>query len=124
MSIDDRISIARSTWGFSAPDRQPWMAEGVCGSTDPEAFFPDKGGSTRIAKRICIGCPVVAECLQYALDNDERFGVWGGYSERERRQLRRGVVVKRSLTNKPNRKANGHGYACKCLECRPRVVPA
>ena len=48
----------------------------------PEAFFPEKGGSTREAKRICHGCEVQAECLEYALGNDERFGIWGGLSER------------------------------------------
>lgn len=64
-----------------------WMAEGLCSQTDPEAFFPDKGESTRAAKDVCRGCPVAAECLDYALANNERFGVWGGLSERERRRL-------------------------------------
>ena len=67
-----------------------WQAYAECATTDPEAFFPEKGGSTKAAKRICHDlCPVRAECLEYALANDERFGVWGGYSERERRKLRR-----------------------------------
>lgn len=64
-----------------------WMALAVCPQTDPEAFFPEKGGSTRQAKAICAGCDVRPECLEYALDNDERFGIWGGYSERERRKI-------------------------------------
>ena len=50
-------------------------------------FFPDKGESARPAKRVCAGCEVRAECLQEALDRGERFGVWGGLSERERRAL-------------------------------------
>lgn len=62
---------------------------GLCAQTDPEAFFPEKGGSTREAKRICAGCDVRAECLEYALAHDERFGVWGGLSERERHRLTR-----------------------------------
>jgi WhiB family transcriptional regulator, redox-sensing transcriptional regulator len=61
----------------------------LCAETDPEAFFPEKGGSFREAKRICTGCEVRAECLEYALANDERFGVWGGLSERERHRIRR-----------------------------------
>lgn len=78
----------------SAPDtRDQWQPKAVCSQTDPEAFFPEKGGSTRDAKRICGLCPVRQECLDYALDNDERFGVWGGLSERERRRLSRGVSV-------------------------------
>lgn len=66
-----------------------WQTDALCAQTDPEAFFPEKGGSTREAKRICDGCEVRSECLDYALANDERFGIWGGLSERERRKLRR-----------------------------------
>lgn len=66
-----------------------WMLEARCLDADPEAFFPEKGGSTREAKRICAICPVQQDCLSYALDNDERFGIWGGMSERERRRLKR-----------------------------------
>ena len=68
---------------------QGWQERALCAETDPEAFFPEKGGSTREAKKICTGCEVRAECLEYALANDERFGIWGGLSERERRRLRR-----------------------------------
>ena len=59
-----------------------WQSEALCAQTDPEAFFPEKGGSTREAKRVCVGCDVRAACLEYALANDERFGIWGGTSER------------------------------------------
>lgn len=66
-----------------------WRTDALCAQTDPEAFFPAKGGSTRDAKRICQRCPERAECLEFALEHDERFGVWGGLSERERRRLRK-----------------------------------
>jgi len=69
-----------------------WQDRALCAQTDPEAFFPEKGGSTREAKRICQGCEVRAECLEYALHKDERFGIWGGLSERERRRIKRGIV--------------------------------
>ncbi|WP_225753660.1 WhiB family transcriptional regulator [Actinotalea sp. Marseille-Q4924] len=69
-----------------------WQERALCAQTDPEAFFPEKGGSTREAKRVCTGCEVRAECLEYALANDERFGIWGGLSERERRKLKKRVV--------------------------------
>ena len=69
-----------------------WQDRALCAQTDPEAFFPEKGGSTREAKRICTTCPVRAECLEYALANDERFGIWGGLSERERRRLKKSAV--------------------------------
>ncbi|MBB3035627.1 WhiB family redox-sensing transcriptional regulator [Hoyosella altamirensis] len=71
---------------------EEWQDRALCAQTDPEAFFPEKGGSTREAKRICLGCEVRDECLEYALANDERFGIWGGLSERERRRLKRGIV--------------------------------
>jgi WhiB family redox-sensing transcriptional regulator len=69
-----------------------WQERALCAQTDPEAFFPEKGGSTREAKRICQGCEVRDRCLEYALANDERFGIWGGLSERERRRLKRGII--------------------------------
>jgi WhiB family redox-sensing transcriptional regulator len=80
---------------FDGPRYEPWMDEARCAQADPEAWFPEKGGSTRDAKRICNGargvdgCEVREQCLRYALDQDERFGIWGGLSERERRRLRR-----------------------------------
>lgn len=67
---------------------ESWRLDALCAETDPEAFFPEKGGSTREAKRVCVGCDVRTECLEYALANDERFGIWGGLSERERRRVR------------------------------------
>ncbi len=66
-----------------------WQKDGLCSQTDPEAFFPEQGGSTRDAKKVCASCDVQSECLDYALRNDERFGIWGGLSERERRKLKR-----------------------------------
>jgi WhiB family redox-sensing transcriptional regulator len=67
----------------------PWQERARCRQHDPEVFFPEKGGSSREAKRICADCPVRIECLNYALRRDERYGVWGGMSERERRRLKR-----------------------------------
>ncbi len=68
---------------------QPWYKRAACLGADADAFFPEKGGTTRAAKRICAPCTVQTECLAYALANDERFGVWGGLTERERRRLKR-----------------------------------
>ena len=69
-----------------------WQERSLCAQTDPEAFFPEKGGSTREAKKVCVGCEVRSECLESALENDERFGIWGGLSERERRKLKKRAV--------------------------------
>ncbi|WP_024441454.1 WhiB family transcriptional regulator [Mycobacterium sp. UM_WGJ] len=71
---------------------EQWQDRALCSQTDPEAFFPEKGGSTREAKKICQRCSVRSECLEYALAHDERFGIWGGLSERERRRLKRGII--------------------------------
>ena len=69
-----------------------WQERSLCAQTDPEAVVPEKGGSTREAKKVCVGCDVRSECLEYALANDERFGIWGGLSERERRKLKKRAV--------------------------------
>lgn len=66
-----------------------WQEQALCAQTDPESFFPEKGGGTRDAKKTCLACDVRPECLEYALENDERFGIWGGLSERERRKLKK-----------------------------------
>ena len=66
-----------------------WLGLALCAQTDPEAFFPEKGGSTREAKKVCLSCEVRVECLEFALAQDERFGIWGGLSERERRRLKK-----------------------------------
>ena len=65
-----------------------WTEQALCAEVDPEIFFPEKGGSTRDPKRICRPCDVRAECLEFALDSGEKFGVWGGFSERERRAMK------------------------------------
>ncbi len=88
--MDDMLdAVARSSREM---DAEQWQERALCAQTDPEAFFPEKGGSTREAKRICQGCEVRDECLEYALAHDERFGIWGGLSERERRRLKRGII--------------------------------
>ena len=65
----------------------PWRDQALCAQADPEEFFPEKGGSTARAKAICRACPVAAECLQWALDHEERWGIWGGLSVKERARL-------------------------------------
>jgi WhiB family redox-sensing transcriptional regulator len=64
-----------------------WYDDALCAQTDAECFFPEKGSSSAVAKATCSLCPVRAECLDYALDNGERYGIWGGVAERDRRKL-------------------------------------
>jgi WhiB family redox-sensing transcriptional regulator len=91
LSADAIERLPLDVFGLAEADRaeERWQDNALCAQTDPDAFFPDKGGSTREAKKTCRSCEVRAECLEYALEHDERFGIWGGLSERERRRLRR-----------------------------------
>lgn len=79
---------------FDLLQRPDWMAQAACRGIDPNLFFPTRpqgegtGGEMAAAKDVCQGCPVREVCLDYGMD--ERFGVFGGKSERERRRLRRG----------------------------------
>lgn len=69
-------------------ERPGWFDDAACRGLDPELFFPERGEPTKPAKTICRTCRVREECLEYALVNVERFGVFGGMSERERRRIR------------------------------------
>ena len=66
-----------------------WVKEALCAEVDPIIFFPEKGDNTSPAKRVCMACNVRVQCLEYSLKNDERFGIWGGLTEFDRRKLRR-----------------------------------
>jgi WhiB family redox-sensing transcriptional regulator len=90
---DTAAATRRSAWGLESADTDNWRDRSLCNQVDPEMWFPDKGGSTKEAKKVCQGCEVRTECLQYALDHDERFGIWGGLSEPERRKLKRGAAA-------------------------------
>ena len=76
-----RPATARSTWV------KDWAQHGVCTRTaEPDAMFV-RGAAQQKAKQVCIGCPVIAQCLADSLDNHTEFGVWGGMTERQRRAL-------------------------------------
>ncbi|ABS03252.1 WhiB family transcriptional regulator [Kineococcus radiotolerans] len=66
-----------------------WMQDALCAQVDTDVFFPEQGESSRPAKAICARCEVRDQCLQLALDNGERHGVWGGIAERPRRDMSR-----------------------------------
>jgi WhiB family redox-sensing transcriptional regulator len=72
-----------------------WQVNARCTEVDPEIFFPERGGSSRAARAVCADCKVRLECLEYALNNKEQFGIWGGTSERERRRLRKERTLRR-----------------------------
>lgn len=74
--------------GLASDEAQSWRDYAACAETDPEIFYPEKGESNHAAKKVCAGCFVREQCLAYAVDNVETFGVWGGLSEQQRRKLR------------------------------------
>lgn len=81
------------------PEEKTWQDDANCLGVDPDLFFPERGVSTREAKEVCRGCVVREECLEHALANGEKFGIWGGMSERERRRIRRArATTRRSAT--------------------------
>lgn len=105
-------------------NREPWVEQALCAQIDSEIFFPEKGRSTKEAKRICGMCPVRLECLQAALDREERFGVWGGLSERERRKLTKPKHRPDPPSRLPIDIGNlthgthaGYNAGCKCRPC-------
>ena len=68
-----------------------WRELAACRGTDPDLFFPERGdfNGHMAAIKVCNTCPVIEQCLQYALDANELDGVYGGKSGRERRRIRR-----------------------------------
>lgn len=68
--------------------RQDWMNDAACRGMPTDLFFPQRGEPLNQIRAVCAGCRVAAECLEYALTNTDKFGVWGGKSEKERRKLR------------------------------------
>lgn len=86
--------MTQGTEWLSLINREPWQADAVCLTVDQgDLFYPEKGSSTRDAKTVCQHCPVIEECLSFALRTDQGWGVWGGRSERERFRIKRGEDV-------------------------------
>lgn len=98
-----RSTVAAAGLSYrTAPDH--WQEQGLCAQVGWAAFFPEKGEPAEAAKRICAGCGVRAECLEYALTERIAEGVWGGTTERERRKIRR--QRRRTPTQRQGERAN------------------
>lgn len=77
-----------------------WLSAGACQSADPEIFFPVSGARAcaaqiEQARRICGGCLVRRECLDYAMNNGESHGIWGGTTPEDRTRTRRSEAARR-----------------------------
>jgi WhiB family transcriptional regulator, redox-sensing transcriptional regulator len=91
---ETELTVIRSS------DDATWMARSRCRGMNPAVFFPTDGAGFEAARRVCLECPVRAECLEYALANHIDQGAWGGTSERERRRIlrrRRALVARERL---------------------------
>jgi WhiB family redox-sensing transcriptional regulator len=86
--------LYRSLIDALAVDDLSWQDYSNCRGADANLFFPERGASTRKAKAICTACEVRAECLEFAIQQGEKFGIWGGLSERERRRIRKERAAK------------------------------
>lgn len=85
------MSLTRWFDDYDRPADVAWMGQAACKGVDASLMFPARGESDKEAKALCAGCPVRAQCLGYAMNRNHIVGVWGGTSERERRQIRRGL---------------------------------
>lgn len=84
-----RLLIEMLRPGRGRPGLGEWVRRGRCAEVDPELWFPPSHGfSDKAAKEVCAGCEVRAQCLAYAVEADEEFGVWGGLNRAERVRLR------------------------------------
>lgn len=69
-----------------------WKLDGACNEVGTELFYPEKGDNAGPAVRICCSCPVLEQCRRHALDNHEDFGVWGGLTVTQRREIRQATA--------------------------------
>ncbi len=91
----------------------------ACAEIGGDDWFPEIGGSTREIKRVCSTCEIVEQCLLWALDNKELFGVWGGLTLRERNKLRRQRKPRPINHGRPGGSAAHRGRGEKpCETCR------
>jgi WhiB family redox-sensing transcriptional regulator len=93
--LTSKLAALVATQRFTGPSERRWQEEANCLGVDPDLFFPERGASTREAKAVCRSCEVRVDCLEYALAHGEKFGIWGGLSERERRRVRRQRALER-----------------------------
>lgn len=88
--------------GSAMSDPRDWITDGACFLSFDDRFYPARGDSNKEAKAICFDmCSIREICLEHALTKPERFGIWGGTSERERQEMRRlrNEEARQELTN-------------------------
>lgn len=91
-TMNDIFEGMRSALVVPITEERPWAAFAACRNRDPDTFFPVTPDGEREAIRICGGCPVAIDCLEFALETRIRFGIWGGMTEKQRRNLNRRIA--------------------------------
>ena len=116
-----------------------WMGFAACAEVGDDFWFPEKGGSSKAAKSVCMRCEVRGACLDYALDERIPHGIWGAKSERERREILRERREHEAILAAGEKICTGchevkpldgpHGfyplrgwYEPQCKDCRRRAV--
>jgi WhiB family redox-sensing transcriptional regulator len=90
---------ALSGW---APVRRPdWRDDALCAGRETDVWFPEGDQPTIIAKSICRRCPVRADCLAHAIEQGERYGIWGGFTEHTRALLVARIAARTGATATP-----------------------
>lgn len=89
--VDHRRACSLPGAAFGDGDRPEWQQQAECRNYPHLDWYTNRGESTQLQQQICMGCPVRSECLEYALANREKWGIWGGKSERQRIRIRRGI---------------------------------
>jgi WhiB family redox-sensing transcriptional regulator len=102
----------------------PWMAAAACSGLSTDLFHPSVGdkATSAQAKKVCRGCPVILDCRRYAIVNNERLGVWGGMTIKERRQERTKMIMRGDLILPPSRLHGAVGTYLTGCRCAPCVV--
>jgi WhiB family redox-sensing transcriptional regulator len=109
--------------GFSGDATSDWMIEGACRNRRDVEFFPTDGSGVQAARRVCAGCTVRAECLEFALAEGINHGVWGGTSDRERQRIR-ATRAKEARTAARSAAGAGRGAAARASERRTALAAA
>lgn len=73
------------------PERPDWMAKGSCLDHHPDLWYSDTGNAMQRAKGICAGCPSRKSCLEWAIETNEQWGIFGGHTRQERVNLKRRI---------------------------------
>jgi len=87
-------NVSRELIETLGPDGLVWWDSANCLGADADMFFSERGDATAKAKKICGACLVQVECLDFAVETVQRWGIWGGMTERERRPIRRARAIK------------------------------